>query len=366
MKLAIRDFSVPQRFSFAHASAERRETEALLVTASSADGGHTGLGEACPRPYVTGETVDSVKAFFTDHQPSLAAITDLAGLREWMATYEGAIDRNPSAFAALEGAIIDVLARKRGETLEQFLGLPPLATRHQYSAILGDARPWKFHLQATAYFLAGFRDFKVKLSGNADRDRRKLRSLQQLDRFMSLRIRADANNLWPDADACIRHVEHLPVPLRALEEPVTARDRQAQREIADRLGIRIILDESLITPTDLTAYADMADLVIANIRVSKNGGILRSMGLARRAEELGIPVIIGAHVGESSILSRAALTVATALGPGLMAQEGCFGKLLLKRDAVSPSLRFGYGGQFRAGRYPALVTPGSGLLPEPE
>ena len=58
---------------------------------------------------------------------------------------------------------------------------------------------------------------------------------------------------------------------------------------------------------------------------------------------MGIPIIVGAQVGETSILTRAALTVASTFRDILLAQEGGFGTYLLKHDIVEPSLMIGKG-----------------------
>jgi len=70
------------------------------------------------------------------------------------------------------------------------------------------------------------------------------------------------------------------------------------------------------------------------------GGLIRALEIARVAEELEIPVIVGAQVGETSLLTRAALTVAHTNKRNLLAQEGAFGTLLLKYDIVNPTLGF--------------------------
>ena len=80
------------------------------------------------------------------------------------------------------------------------------------------------------------------------------------------------------------------------------------------------------------------------------GGILRSLSIAEKAKQAGIPVIIGAQVGETSILTRAALTIANVYRDNLLAQEGAFGTRLLERDLIEPPLMFGKGGILRAER----------------
>jgi len=68
---------------------------------------------------------------------------------------------------------------------------------------------------------------------------------------------------------------------------------------------------------------------------------LRSLQIASEAAEKSIPLIVGAQVGETSILTRAAMTVGNAAGDHVLAREGAFGTLLLERDIVEKPLTFG-------------------------
>jgi L-alanine-DL-glutamate epimerase-like enolase superfamily enzyme len=77
--------------------------------------------------------------------------------------------------------------------------------------------------------------------------------------------------------------------------------------------LRIILDESLTKQADLKPLMSDPDRWIANIRVSKVGGILRAVALANRSADAGIGVILGSHVGETSLLTRASIVVANCL-----------------------------------------------------
>jgi len=83
---------------------------------------------------------------------------------------------------------------------------------------------------------------------------------------------------------------------------------------------------------------------IANIKVSRVGGIIRALRLVQELKKLGWPVIIGCHVGETSLLTRAALITAYAAGENLIAQEGAFGDYLVEQEPVIPVLTFGRNG----------------------
>ena len=125
-------------------------------------------------------------------------------------------------------------------------------------------------------------------------------------------------------------------------------------------GANIILDESLLRVEQLDTLED-PERWIVNLRVSKMGGIMRSLDVAQRAANLGLGVIVGAQVGETSILTRAGLTVMHGARPNLMASEGAFGTHLLRRDLTSESLMFGNGGAVVVEQTGIGGVPGLGL-----
>jgi hypothetical protein len=73
-------------------------------------------------------------------------------------------------------------------------------------------------------------------------------------------------------------------------------------------------------------------------------------------------VIVGAHVGETSVLSRAALVLASAAGDAKIAMEGAFGTHLLERDVCDPALMFGEGGKLYPEEWHFQNSAGSGLM----
>jgi len=57
--------------------------------------------------------------------------------------------------------------------------------------------------------------------------------------------------------------------------------------------------------------------------------------------------ILGAQVGETSVLKRAALSIAEMLGKHSVAQEGAYGTYLLSGDMTRSTLIFGRQGLLR-------------------
>jgi L-alanine-DL-glutamate epimerase-like enolase superfamily enzyme len=352
--------SIPFNAAFKHASAERSMTEALWVEATT-QSGVVGFGESCPREYVTAETLATASAFVARLRGEwLATIQDMHSLTEWVSVHRLEIDRNPAAWTAVELALLDAFGKDQGCSIETLLGLQPLAGQFRYTAVLGDGSIESFQAQLSRYLQVGFRQFKIKLSGVFEHDLRKVRALSEAG-VTGDAVRADANNLWSDVDVAAAHLEALDYRFLALEEPLCPGDYAGLKELAQRLNTRVILDESCLREEQIAELPDPIPTWIVNLRVSKMGGLLRSLGLLRSIRERGLGVIVGAHVGETSILTRAALSIANCAKDIMLAQEGAFGTHLLTADVVQPPLMFGVGGVIDIDTLELAGSPGLGL-----
>lgn len=334
---------IPFKVQFKHASASREATQTLWVEARD-DAGRIGYGEGCPREYVTGETLEGALAFVVRHAAACSArIADVGALRAWVDDKRSVIDRAPAAWSAIELALLDLFAQRERCSVEQLLGLPALDGSFRYTAVIGDGPIARFDAELARYIQAGFRDFKIKLSGDLERDRGKVASLRA-GGIDAGRVRADANNLWQDVDAAGAHLRALDYGFTALEEPLRADDLAGMAQLAGQLRCAIILDESALRIAQLAALGAWPVPWMVNLRISKMGGLLRALAFADAARAAGLRIVIGAHVGETSVLTRAALCVAHVSRDILFAQEGAFGTHLLARDVIEPPIMFGAGG----------------------
>ncbi len=337
--LSLHSLSIPFKVSFRHSSAERTATQSVLAIAET-ESGELGLGEGCPREYVTGEDVDSCMRLFAAWETELIGeINTLADLERWNRERENQIDENPAAWCAIELALLDVLAKESSQSVESAMGLPELTGPFQYSAVLGDSSVETLEAQVHQYVGLGFTDFKVKVSGDPAIDNRKFAIVTGA--APEARIRLDANNLWRDADAALSYLESIECELFAMEEPLPAMEFDGLLQIARARSLPIILDESFLNRSHFTHISKEPEAFIINLRISKMGGLVRSLQIASEAAEKSIPLIVGAQVGETSILTRAAMTVGNAAGDHVLAREGAFGTLLLERDIVEKPLTFG-------------------------
>jgi L-alanine-DL-glutamate epimerase-like enolase superfamily enzyme len=352
--------AIPFKGAFKHASAERHAMQSLWVQLSDSDG-LVGFGEGCPREYVTAESMSTAMAFVDRHRAEwMGTFCDLPSLRQWVGANRAEIDSHPAAWTAIELAFLDLLGKSEKCSIERLLGVPELTGRFGYTAVIGDGPVQQFSAQLQQFMKAGFKAFKIKLAPDMQANRAKVHALSEVGITPSA-VRADANNLWRDAKACASDLQSLRFPFMALEEPLQAGDFTGLAAVANMLGTRIILDESVARTAQLEHIPPMPGRWIINCRVSKMGGVMRSLQLLDAAKARGLGIIIGAHVGETSVLTRAALTLAGAAGAELIAQEGAFGTHLLTRDVANPPLMFGPGGVIDIAQVGLALQPGLGL-----
>ena len=350
---------VTLKTTFRHAAATRDEGESIWVQARR--NGSKGYGEGCPRVYVAGDDLESSVQWVKDNfSAGEVAFETLDDLKEWVENNSAVIDKYPSAWCATEMALLDLLSREKGCNVEMLLGLDDYKLCGRYTAVLGDDKKWKYTTQADQYLIRGLSDFKIKLNGNLDRDREKLHILEDLciqHDAKDVRIRFDANNLWKDrSDEAIVYLTSMGGQVFALEEPVGSRNVEDMSKISIAMGLPIILDESLCTLEDLSHYRNAAGKFIANIKISRVGGLIRALRLIGELKKMDWPIIIGCHTGETSLLTRAALVAASAAGESLIAQEGAFGDYLVQREPVEPILKFGSNGLLNLGNPYYLKT----------
>ena len=351
---------IPFKSKFKHHTAERAQTASVWVEIKSACG-VVGYGESCPRPYVTNESTASAYAFITAVAKEVQQhIHSIADLKQWVERRAKDIDNHPAAWCAVELALLDLLGKKQQCSVESLLGTQSVRGPFRYAAVLGDGSTSMFQAQLQQYVDLGLSDFKVKVSGDVDHDQEKYALLERFGVGMSS-LRIDANNLWPDWQAAAAYLSNVEGRLWAVEEPLQVADYQGMLALAERNNVKIILDESCLKHEDLGHIAQAPNHFIINIRISKMGGIIRSLNIARAAVDMGVSLIVGAQVGETSLLTRAALTVVAEMKTHVIAQEGAFGTLLLSEDVVAQPIQFGQQGVVDANAWNFDRSPGFGL-----
>ena len=346
VKITVQRLEIPFNDSFCHASAERQQSDSIIV-GILLDDGTTGYGEGCPRSYVTGESSQYAAEFI--HQVSssiMSSVHDIDSLRYWITANDALINNNPAAWCGLELAIIDALAKSRSVSAGVYFDVELQTVEDlKYTAVLSGGSTEKLSRYMKAYVSFQFDDFKIKLTGDLDLDIDRISLFNRLS--PGSRLRLDANNLWTNPVVAAIYLKQLPEVFFAIEEPLAAKDFSGLQQLSQLIPQKIVLDESFTSIKDFDFLLDDRERFILNVRVSKLGGLIRSKLITDMAETSGVPYIIGAHVGETSILTRAAMMLGRSNAKTLVAREGAAGEYLLSRDICLNSIMFGRQGLYR-------------------
>jgi L-alanine-DL-glutamate epimerase-like enolase superfamily enzyme len=362
--------AIPLRFRFEHAAAARDTADPVVVrlAAEAPYPQHVGHGETVARPYVTGETAESVvedvAEFLGPHLLEFRP-TSFAEALEFIEALpslnEGRVVN--AARAAVELALLDLAGhvfRRRAADVAGWMGLPGfgapgcLATARYSGAIVGRTRRRLTTLLRLQRWY-GLRDFKIKVALEGWQQRLAW-AHQLLGRAIAegrVTLRADANGAWslPELAAAAPMLEQSGIS--ALEQPLPESEDDQLPLLAGRTGCDLIADESMITLADARRLLAAGGVQVLNIRIAKNGGLMPALRMARMALASARDVQLGCLVGETSILTAAGIAFLEAC-PKVRFVEGAYGRFLLRGDVTRRPIRFR-----RAGRI--FPRPGFGL-----
>eukprot|EP00913_Durusdinium_trenchii_P023432 g22010.t1 len=362
---------IPLRKTIRHASHTRRTNDTIVVCCRL-DNGIEGWGEGLPRPYVTGETIESALEMLRtiDYQTAFAGpLND--GLTSAMQVCEAFVPPIPSGDyrdcfgnsvkCAIELSLLDAAARDEGVPLSTVTArfdpaAPIRESREQvhYSGVITGSGPLKEMVRAWKYRYYGFTQIKVKVGVAEANDAATLRRVRRII-GSKFDLRLDANEAWTCDNLERRLAPLTPFHVTSVEQPVPHEQVDGLAEIRKRIETPLMLDESLCSLGDGQRAIERGTCDLFNIRISKCGGFLNSLKLAAMAREAGLGYQLGCQVGETGILSAAGRHFATSVG-GIRYLEGSFDRFLVREPLCQEDLTFG-----RRGLAPAITGAGLGI-----
>jgi len=355
----IYSIEIPMRFGVTHSLAARKVTSNVIVCAIAGNG-FIGFGECCPRPYVTGETVESVMKELSENilPPMLGKVfSSFDQLTDHLSSVLINVKKNQlAAFCSAELALLDLAGFTFTKSAAEVIG-PAVRRKVRYSGVIATADPVKAGKFARAMRVFGFKDIKVKVGPSLEDNFQLLNSIRDhLPASVSLRI--DANCCWT-AEQAIHQLEMMKkFDLAAVEQPTAANDYEAMAEVTAAKLTDVVADESLCSIKDAEKLIDHKACDVFNIRVSKCGGLINSAAIYHKAVQAGLACQLGAQVGETAILSAAGRHIATRC-KHIRWCEGSYGYLLLKHDITRTSMTIGPGGWAKS-----IDKPGIGVSPD--
>ena len=196
------------------------------------------------------------------------------------------------ARCAVELALYDRIARRRGIPLYRLLGLPQPNPQPTSFTIAIDTP------EAMAKMALQIRDYPViKVKLGSDDDEARLAAIRAVR--PDARLRVDANAGWTRAEAMryIRDLERF--DLEMIEQPLIKNDIEGLGLIQSATSIPIVADESVQSLEDVERLGE-AGVQGINLKLMKVGGLTPALKILHRSVELGLKVMLGCMI-ETSI-----------------------------------------------------------------
>jgi L-alanine-DL-glutamate epimerase-like enolase superfamily enzyme len=345
-KISIHHLQIPMRIRFAQSNSDAKRSDSVIVKLET-EAGTVGYGESCPRTYVTGEDFVSVYLDLTSleeelYQRSFDSFDDI---------YEYVCFDLPNrigmaSICGLELAMLDAWSRETQTSLIDVLG-GSIRDTYDYTGVIPFGNTAKLKP-----IISRFKFKEVKIKVNSDLE-------DNLDRVQQIRdivgpevpIRVDVNSGWNFADGLEQTMRLIEQNISCIEQPFDPAKDSAMAYLNENYGewIDIMADESLTTYESACRLIEEKTCNRFNLKLSKNGGILNTLRIYELAQQYGIPCQVGAHFGETSILTAAGLIFASVAGE-LRAMEGGLGTYLLERDVCSEPLMIDFNAQIKGER----------------
>lgn len=350
---------IPFVEAFVH-STKRRAFSDSFVVKLIAEGGSVGYGEGAARPYVTGETVEKSIDYikrrlfpaiagkdFGELKTGIDALGAFKEIDEAFPDHDSCNGIIPnSARAAVELALIDCLLKSQKLSLGAIL--PPKRNFVTYSGVITAGTTARAVKHAQKFKFFGINQLKIKIGGD-----KSVKTVAAVRRAVGdeVSLRVDANGAY-SVESALGISKHLAkFKIEAFEQPVPREQMHALLRAKPNPLIPLMADESLITLNDARKLGTGCGFF--NLRISKCGGIVNTLKIARMAIAAGVKLQLGCQVGETAILSAAGRHVAANLEECVFV-EGSYGNLLLTEDVSDKSVKFGHGGR-------ASILRGHGL-----
>lgn len=340
----------PMKVNFKHALAER-STSSSIITKVELENGTIGYGECLPRPYVTGETIEScLKALKEVLTPKVLEKDFMSGddLKTFILNLHDSTEteKDLTAICAVELALIDALSKFFEKNIYEFVGIKPKKKSIIYSMILSADNEEKMTKYVRLAKKLWIKNLKLKVTDSFEGNEKALQLIRNY--YPKSVVRVDANCTW-SVDEAIKQLTMMQnYNVVSCEQPIIKEDFKGLANLVSHFpNMKICVDESLCSYKDAKTLIDGKSTTLLNIRISKNGGLFNALRIYDYAKANGISCQMGAQVGETAILSFYGRTFAAIVGD-LMFHEGSFGSNLLKEDIVKKKYAFGFMGKASA------------------
>ena len=318
-----------------------------LVLRLQTESGQTGWGCAAPDSHVTGETLEgNLVALREVLLPALQQSGE-SPVEELLRKIGKEASRDPAARAAVDLALHDLWAKRRGVSVQALLGgsgrgIPTSIT-------IGIMSVEETCAAAAEQLAKGFEILKIKGGRDSDEDIARIRALRRAC-GPDVAIRLDANQGY-SVDQARAVMGALAEEIEFLEQPVDACDLDGLAALAAEAVVPVMADEPVLGPDEAREVMGRG-LRLVCVKLMKSGGLSAAAQLCDIAQEHGARVMIGC-MDELPISMAGAAHL--ALSHPAVAYADLDGHIGMLQQVAAGGL------EIHSGRVSVTATPGLGV-----
>ena len=306
-------------------------SQAVVVRVHTACG-LVGLGEADPLPPFTEESWAGVMGTLEHVLAPLLIGEDPRDIVRNNTLFDGILHGNNLAKGALDMALWDLLGKSLDVPVWRLLG-GKLRDRVPVLWPFGSGTPAQDLERIEAKRAEGYGTFMIKMGAlpiETEIERAHAIEQQYGD---SIHWNVDANQGW-DLTMALKFMDATRgCRMDFVEQPVPRGQLEQLRVLRGRATHPISADEGVQTASEALALAQAGLVDVFSLKVTKNGGISRSMDIAAVARMNGLGCLCNSMI-ELGITQAAALNIAATL-PNLVPGGHCFMSTLRLQDDIT-------------------------------
>lgn len=307
------------------------EERRIFLLSLTDEDGRVGWGEAAPL-LIAGTEGSEATGRALGRLPGLLGLGSLSleAPGAWEEALLGAMPGEPAARHAVDVALWDLLAQRRGQPLAQLL------TDHPRREVLANALIGGEDVAESARRAVGegFTLLKLKVGARPlDEDRARVDAARGVLPSRG-QLRLDANGAWPGAVAAAAGLEALgAAAIDSVEQPVPARNTTALRWLRARSAAAIAADEAVLDESTGLRLIELGAADALVLKPMKLGGLSPCLRLARAAVDAGLRCWVTTTI--DGAVARAAATHLASAMPGPPEHHGLATAALLGADVGS-------------------------------
>ncbi len=334
--------TIPLRIPFKSphkiASGPARTSVEFLLVRLHTDHEVFGIGETQAwRRHGSSATLASLTAVMQDHFAPLLVGKSPFDIAALMRTLDETIYHSHYAQAAISDALLDIQGKLLGVPLYALLGGKCRDTVPMCGLLSIKPRFEESMEDADRLVEAGYRTLVIKTDNDVSADVRAVKAVRE--RFgddVAIRIDSNAGMTFDTALDLLKKIE--PFGLQGAEQLLEIWDLDGTAELARRVDIPLVVDESVATDHDLIGVIRKRAATALQTKTAKNGGLWYIRKLWHIAAAAGMRICPGNHPCMSFATASVA-HLATAWPGPLLDGPFAFGLTALSDDVALEPMR---------------------------